>query len=110
MNIEQRVSIGKQVREHLDFIGEQPQQFWDAFHDEMKRRELIHTLQQPKEEELSIHQVHIFEDVLMPFGLYQRTKIKDIPYEYLCNLFDPSPFMKKLKKYLQYCLKYRHRS
>ena len=116
LSLERRVELGKQVREFLDFIGEQPSEFWDSFYSEMKRRELIFTLadnrptsEMKRVEELTIKQIQIFEEVEMPFGVFQGTKIKDVSYGYLCNLFDPSPFMKKLKAYLEYCLKYRHR-
>lgn len=95
------IATGKQVREFISFIGDQPPELWEEFALELKRRDLLQSYAAEPEEEMTIHQLQIFEKVEMPFGIHKGTQIKDIPYDYLCNLFDPNPFMKKLKLYIR---------
>lgn len=106
---EQQIAIGKQVREFLDFIGEQPLEFWEELAVEIRRRDLLQT-SAPTDttlEEMTPDQARVFENVQMAFGKYSGKQIKDIPFSYFCSLLDPTPFQKRLKLYVQYCSKRR---
>lgn len=115
----QRVKCGKAVREFITLIIDDVHNAQHLSEEEKNYTlsQLLYELEKlvkPKEEslpedEMNLRQVQVFEDVLMPFGVHSGKKIKDVPHEYLCHLFDSSPFMKKLRKYLEYCKKYRHR-
>lgn len=126
LSLERRVELGKKVTELITFIELEVQDkvsevssnfqleqiiertlLYDKLISELMKK--LPKSEQSSSEELSIKQVQIFEEVTMPFGIHKDSQIKNVPYEYLCNLFDPNPFMKKLKKYLEYCTKYRYR-
>lgn len=59
---------------------------------------------------LNYEQAKAFGYEYMPFGKYKGMVINEIELAYLERLFDPNPFMKKLKKYVQFCNQYGYRT
>lgn len=55
----------------------------------------------PRNEPMSDLEASRFREAVMPFGKHEGTRVGDLPLSYLCNLLDPSPFMRDLRRYVK---------
>lgn len=105
MNVQRRIEINNFVREFLHSLNEEEQQHVKSFvNSAVKSNDIKRDIEPPAS--LNQEQVRKFENVEMPFGIHKGKKIKDVPFDYLCNLLDPNPFIKKLQQYVIYCNRY----
>lgn len=110
MTPEQRVQMGKSVRDNIQFIQcaieddlstrseEYRQNFWQEFATEMKRRDLVQAEGDPPKE-FTDEQAQAFGLQPCPFKAFIGVAYRAVPYDYLANLVDLN---KRLELYVRW--------
>lgn len=118
LSLEQRVRMGKKIREWIDLIEESgdtqeitnkndytesKQYFWYEFYYEMQRRGYINVTI-PAEDDLTDEQGEEFGKQECPFNQYKGIAYRAVPYDYLAFIADG---LKKLDRYVKWRFKKR---